>query len=141
MPLSPRRTGIRIRGHRGHPDVRDALIRYAQWLRREYDFPIRVPVYLQPGEYIIADGKQCSAAFFAPFNRNQEPFIRIATGDYSLLQRAEGRDNALASFIVSMSHEVVHYLQWLDTGDCWERGVARRAVSMLRRYEKTVERP
>ena len=65
----------------------------------------------------------------------------IATGDYPTLRRAEGRDNALTSFIVSMSHEVIHYLQWLETGDCWERGVAQRAVTMLRRYEKTVDRP
>jgi hypothetical protein len=122
--------------------VRDALIRFAQWLRENYDFPIRVPVYLLPGEYVkTLHNEQCSASFFAPLDQNDEPYIRIATGDYANLAKSDCRDNALAAFIVSLCHEVIHYQQWIETGETWERGVARRAVWMLRRYEKTVDRP
>jgi hypothetical protein len=122
--------------------VRAALIRFARWLRANYEFPIRVPVYLLPGEFVhtIHDEK-CSASFFGPFDQSVEPYIRIATGDYPQLARERGSDNALASFIISLSHEIVHYQQWLEKGDFWERGVSQRAVSMLRRYEKTVDRP
>ena len=142
MSLHEPRSGIHIRGQRGHPEVRAALIRFARWLRANHDFPVRVPVYLLPGEFVrTVDGKQRSASFFAPFDPSEEPYIRIATGDYPEIARTEGHDNALASFIVSMSHEVIHYFQWVETGDVWERGVSRRAVSMLRRYEKTVDRP
>jgi hypothetical protein len=87
------------------------------------------------------DGQLCSASFFAPWSRNVEPYIRIATGDYQELRDETGRDNALASFIVSLAHEVVHYQQWVETGSVQERGVARRAERMLRRYEATVSRP
>ena len=136
------RSGLRIRGGRGNAVVRLALIRYARWLRVNYEFPIRVPVYLLPGEFVTTfDGAKCSASFFAPFDQSVEPYIRIATGDYPALAAASGRDNALASFIISLSHEVVHYHQWIETGDIWERGVARRAVTMLRQYEKTVDEP
>jgi len=136
------RTGLRIRGHRGNPVVRQALIRYARWLRENYEFPIRVPAYLLPGEFVkTMDGKKCSASFFAPDDPSVEPYIRIATGDFAKLAADVGRDNALASFIISMSHEIIHYRQWVETGDIWERGVSRRAVTMLRRYEKTTDRP
>ena len=110
--------------------------------RVNYDFPIRVPVYLLPGETILTmHGDLGSASFFEPFDRDVEPYIRIATGDYPQLARLRGRNNALASFIISLSHEVIHYQQWIETGNSWERGVVRRAVSMKRRYEKSVDRP
>ena len=136
------RSGLRIRGARGHPEVRSALVLYAKWLRKEYEFPIRVPVYLFPGETIITqDGEHVSASFVAPYNRCIEPFIRIATGDYSHIQRIHGRDDALASYILSLSHEIVHYFQWIETGIVDERGVVRKATSMLRRYAADMDRP
>lgn len=129
-------------GARGHPEVRRALIRYARWLRKTYEFPIRLPVYLFPSETIITqDGDHVSASFVAPFSRDVEPLIRIATGDYSLLKRTRGRDNALAAFLWSLSHEIVHYFQWLETGECFERGVAVKARTMLRRYATEVDHP
>ena len=103
---------------------------------------MRVPVYLHPTPTITTfDGRVVSASFFAPFDRNVEPYIRIATGDYRELKRKRGRDNALASYIISLGHEVAHYRQWQATGDIWERGVVREAVAMLRAYEKTVDHP
>ncbi|MBN1489282.1 MAG: hypothetical protein JXA69_05135 [Phycisphaerae bacterium] len=137
-----KRTGLRICGARGHPVVRAALLRYASWLRMNYEFPIRVPVYLNPGECIITmSGSKVVASFFAPYDRAEEPYIRIATGDYPSLRKELGRDSALASIIVSMSHEVVHYQQWIETGEIWERGVVVKARGMLRRYEQTRAHP
>jgi len=136
------RTGLRIRGSRGHREVRPAILRFAAWLRRNYHFPIRVPVYLFPGEWIVTcDGERVTASFFAPWDRNVEPFIRIATGDYPSLKRARGRDNALAAILISFAHEVLHYRQWVETGEVWERGVVRQASAMVRRYAMTVDHP
>ncbi len=136
------RSGLRIRGARGHPEVRGALIRYAKWLRKNYEFPMRCPVYLFPTETIITqDGEEVSASFFAPWDRSVEPFIRIATGDYPDLERTEERDNAMAAFIVSLSHEVVHYFQWIKSNHVHERGVERKAVAMLDRYALEVDHP
>jgi hypothetical protein len=136
------RKGIQIRGHRGHPVVRRSLVRFARWLRTQYDFPIRVPVYLFPYDHIITmHGNNASASFFAPFRRDVEPFIRIATGDYRALAREAGRDDALAAFICSLAHEVIHYQQWVATGETWERGVGVAAGGILRRYAKVVAHP
>jgi hypothetical protein len=136
------RTGLHIRGHRGHPEVRAAFIRYATWIRQHYEFPIRVPVYLLPGEFVTTmHGDRCSASFFAPWDRNEEPYIRVATGDYPQLLASRGRDDALAACLCSLSHEVVHYRQWIETGEMWERGVLRRARSMVDRYALTVDHP
>jgi hypothetical protein len=138
------RTGLRMRGQRGHPEVREALNRYARWLRKSYAFPIRVPVYLFPSRTIVMqDGSSVVASFFAPLDRNVEPLIRMSTGDYPELKRSRGRDDALAAVIESLSHEVVHYFQWIEGGASAvsERGVKVKARSMLRRYAAEVKRP
>jgi len=122
--------------------VRIALIRYAAWLRKNYSFPVRLPVYLLAGErFDTIDRESVVSSFFAPFDRTEEPYIRIATGDFPSLKRNEGRDNALSAYIASLSHELIYYWQWLDTGAISEKGVARRAVEMLREYEKVVAHP
>jgi len=142
QPHVAQRTGIRIRGHRGHPEVRGALIRFARWLRKNYEFPIRVPVYLSPHKEIVTiDGNKAEVSFFAPYDRNVEPYIRIATGDYPAEKREQGRDNALASYICALAHQVIHYQEWVETGELWEKGVERKATAILRRYELTTDHP
>src|SRR5262245_24783566 len=97
MRLRSHRSGLRICGHRGHPSVRTALIRYAPWLRSAVDFPVRVPVYLLPSELVrTAGGELASASIFLPRDRQLEPYIRIATGDFTELRRTRRRGNALA---------------------------------------------
>ncbi len=86
-------------------------------------------------------GDTASASFVSPLDRNEEPYIRIATGDYPALKRECGRDDALAAFINSLSHEIVHYRQWVETGEIWERGVGVKATAILRRYARDVDRP
>jgi hypothetical protein len=116
--------------------------KYARWLRKSYAFPIRVPAYLFPSPTIITqDGIHVTASFVAPFERDIEPLIRIATGDYPELKRLRGRNDALAAYIMSLSHEIVHYYQWLECRETSERGVIVKARSMLRRYAAEVKRP
>lgn len=136
------RSGIRIIGHRGHPEVKDALIRFSRWLRLNYDFPIRVPVYLRPElELTNMHGESCSASFFAPWDTTVEPYIRIATGEYEAEKKRHGRDDALAGYLGSLAHEVVHYQQWVKDSNLHERGVVAKASSMVKRYALTTEHP
>lgn len=124
-----------MRGARGHPEVRVAIIAFARWLRGQYEFPIRVPVYLLPGEQVkTCDGQLVSASFFGPYDRTVEPYIRIATGEYSRIEVEYGRDGAIGCHLMSLAHEIVHYRQWIETGDFWEAGVVRRAETIMRRY-------
>ena len=136
------RTGLRIRGQRGHPCVREALKRFARWLRQEYNFPIRVPVYLnQHRRFVTIEGEEVTASFFAPDDPNVEPYIRIATGDYDDLVVELSKHDALASYICSLAHEIVHYQQWVSDGYTSEEGVDKEAVAILRRYAQTVDAP
>lgn len=140
--MNSTRTGLRIRGQRGHPAVRAALKRFARWLRQEYDFPIRLPVYLNPHRrHTTVEGEEASASFFAPDTPNVEPYIRIATGDYDDLVAESGEHDALASYICSLAHEIVHYQQWIADGCTSEEGVLEEAVGILRRYAQTVDTP
>ena len=122
--------------------VRRALIRFARWVRAHYEFPVHVPVYLSEKERLFTLEKQwVSASFFAPYSRLDHPYIRIATGDYPSLQRARGRNDALAAFILSLCHEIVHYHQWIKTGQIKERGVLVRATAMLQQYADFARSP
>ena len=101
-----------------------------------------MPVYLHSSPHVVTvRGEKASATFFAPWSSAVEPYIRVATGDYGTLRAELGRDNALAAFICSLAHELVHYRQWVTTGNTWERGVAVQAAGVLRRYSATRERP
>src|SRR5260221_5916078 len=91
----PRRAGLHVRTQRGHRDTRGPILRFAKWLRRQCEFPSRVPVYLLPGPTFTIDGEEAVASFFAPRNRKEEPYIRLATGDYPSLNAELGRDTAL----------------------------------------------
>jgi hypothetical protein len=122
--------------------VRDAVVRFANWLRGWAEFPIRVPVYLYPAETLqTRHGETVTASFFAPFERDVEPYIRVATGDYAERKARRGRDNALAAILCSLAHEVIHYQQWLATGNTHERGVPRQASAMIDAYARTTDRP
>lgn len=136
------RAGLRIRGQRGHPIVREALKRFAKWLRQEYKFPIRVPVYLnQHRRFVTIDGEEVTASFFAPYDSNVEPYIRIASGDYDELVAERGKNDALASYICSLAHEIVHYQQWISDGKTKEDGAVEEAEAILNRYAQAVDEP
>jgi len=140
--MRDRRAGLRIVGRRGHPQVRAALVRYASWLRLRFAFPIRVPVYLLPGETVVTmHGEHVAASIFLPWDRHVEPYIRIATGDYPALRRKVGRDRALAAFLSSLTHEILHYRQWVETGRSTERGVDAESMRLVRAYATTVDHP
>lgn len=141
------RKGIRLRFCREiNIDLKEAIVRYAQWLRKSYEFPIRVPIYFKPGCFIKAcDGDKVSAIFFEPTNYNDEPYISIATGDYEDLLNQVGRDNAIAAVLRSITHELTHYFQWLNRVDLTESGYERQAVRyanlIVETYAETREHP
>ncbi|MCO7127607.1 DUF2750 domain-containing protein [Sporolactobacillus shoreicorticis] len=111
------RTGLRIRSEKGvHAKVRDSCINFAVWLRLNRDFPIRVVVYLKKSVQIktVVSKELVSATFFAPYDKNSEPYIRVATGDYDELVRNSGEAHAINAILTSMAHELVHYQQWIE---------------------------
>lgn len=139
---SAKREGLRIRGNDADREVRQAVVKFARWLRAEHEFPIRVQVYLySAGLLSTRAGLKVSASFFAPFSTSVEPYIRVATGDYASLKASSGRDNALAAILCSVAHEIVHYHQWRNGKPFSERGAVRQAGDMVRRYALTTSHP
>ncbi len=121
---------------------RSAYMRFAQWLRAERSFPTRLPVYLNPGPVVRSpEGVLVVGLFFVPYDKAEVPFISVATGDYRALRRAHGRDDALASLLFTLCHELQHYDQWCAGRPQVERGVNAAARRLLHRYSAVTEHP
>lgn len=119
---------------------------FANWLRSEYEFPQRVPVYVKGAKCLrTMDGEGAVGTFFEPFSDSEEPYIRIATGDYEELKAKSGKDNALATILASIAHELTHYHQWINhislTPIGAERQATRYAQFILDEYAQTREHP
>jgi hypothetical protein len=138
------RNGLRIRSEQGvHPEVRRACLEFAKWLRKEFEFPKRVVVYLKK-DYQIKNRftkELVSATFFAPLDKSVEPYIRIATGDYIELLGENGQDDALAAILGSIAHELGHYYQWIDDLELDEEGAINNSEYMLDLYAQTRDHP
>ncbi|WP_239984861.1 hypothetical protein [Sporolactobacillus pectinivorans] len=128
------RRGLRLRCESGiHDDVRSAAMIFCKWLRFEYEFPIRVVIYLKKAEKIknSTTKELVTATFFDPFDKNVEPYIRVATGYYLDLITEEGKLNALYPVLESIAHELSHYFQWFDDLDLSEEQAEEMAEGML----------
>ena len=123
------RTGLRFRYDSNvDPEVRNACVNFSKWLRTEYVFPLRIPIYIKGNSYIITqDGDNVVGSFFEPFDYSVEPYIRIATGDYSELKNNMGKDDALATILASIAHELTHYFQWINNLQLTPTGRERQA--------------
>ena len=128
------------------PKLKTLYLSFSRWLRKEYYFPVRVPVYIKAAKFIKAvDGDEVSATFFWPFERDVEPYIRVATGDYYDLEVENGEDNALAAILHSIAHELTHYYQWIlskeMTVDEEEKQAVRIASYVIGKYRLTRDHP
>lgn len=141
------RSGVRLRfDNHVDPEVRRSCKEFLNWLRKQYYFPLRVPVYIKSSHTIKAiDGNSVSATFFEPYDYNVEPYIRVSTGNYAFTDDTQERDNALASILHSIAHELTHYFQWINGVKLTERGYEQQATRYARlildEYAETREHP
>ena len=141
------RTGIRIRIESSvDKEVNLACKNFVCWLRTEYTFPLRVPIYVKASKYLTSlDGDKVVGTFFEPLDYSVEPYIRIATGDYESLKQSIGKDNALASILLSIAHELTHYYQWINNIELTPIGIERQATRyahlIVDEYALTREHP
>lgn len=129
------RTGIALRFEKGvHEDIKSLFNDFAKWLRTNYDFPIRVVVYVKESETVTLRNGNVAWGSFRYFDTFDEPYIRIATGDY--LEKAElvGKENAGYTILSSLVHELTHYFQWInqfeqsDRGSEWQANYYRNRI-------------
>lgn len=116
LDFHPARSGLRMRVDPAVPVViHDHCIQFAAWLRTQYLFPIRVPVYIYAKESIkAADGDVVSALFFEPFSHNVEPYAKVAIGLVADCEDQLSMKNAICSILCSIAHELTHYFQWIN---------------------------
>ena len=128
-------------------EVRRACKEFISWLRLQYIFPKRVTLYIKKERRIRCKYSQeiACATFFRPADRNIEPYIKIATGDFIELVKKYGVDNALAKILWSIVHELTHYFQWLNDLDLTFIGEERQATNcanrILSEYAQTRDHP
>ncbi|MDQ0174595.1 hypothetical protein [Bacillus chungangensis] len=131
------RTGIRIRFEK---DVNPLLIKafnhFSKWLRRNYEFPIRVKVYVKSNYYIVNrySKEEVSATFFAPYKKTNKPYMRIATGDFNDLEKKHGKEDAILMTLKSLAHEIQHYYQWIDETEFDEEEADNGAYEIISDY-------
>lgn len=123
------RSGLRLRFEEGVDiEVKNALKDFAKYLRKEYIFPIRVPIYVRYTMKIMArDGDLVNGTFLGPYDKLEEPYIRIAVGNYCQKKTKRGKRDALISYFYVIAHELTHYFQWLNQIEITEIGEERQA--------------
>ena len=64
------RSGIRLRFDKEvDKEVKRACKEFVYWLKKRYEFPVRVPVYFKASKEIMSsDGRIASALFFWPYD-------------------------------------------------------------------------
>lgn len=91
------------------------------------------------------DGDIAVGTFFEPAAYSITPYIRAAVGDYDELLASHGRDNAVATILMVIAHEMTHYFQWINditiTEIGRERQASRYARLILDEYAQTREHP
>lgn len=65
--------------------------------------------------------------FSAPYNHSQEPYIKIAVGDYEARVKKWGKEKAIANILLDIPHELTHYFQWINDIQLTDVGRERQA--------------
>lgn len=141
------RSGNRIKFDAGiDNEVRRSCKEFIKWMREEFVFPIRVPVYIKNSIHIRAnDGELVYGTFFRPNEYSVEPYIRIAAGDYAKMNVEWGKDEALTAILKTIAHELTHYFQWINNLKLTPIGEERQATKysryILDEYSETRDHP
>lgn len=130
------RSGLRIHKNEVENDISDAFKLFAKWLRVNFDFPIRLPVYLSKKDKVTGrNGEKHISIFFAPYDNKVEPYLSIATGDYLSLVEEDGKQNAIFSLLHSLAIGVVKYQKWLDDNENFDSYVSENdSEALLYKY-------
>ena len=127
-------------------EVRLACKEFIAWAKAEYRFPLPLRIYLRnQAKLRTMDGSFATGTFFEPSCYGKSSYIRIAVGDYEELASEIGRDNALATILSDVAHELTHYFQWVNNLHLTDRGRERQAGQYARfimsEYAQTREHP
>ena len=96
---------------------------------------MRIPIYFKNVPYIKAkDGDHVSAIFFGPYERYIEPFISISLGKFADDVNIYGYKNCIIGIFNSITHELTHYFQWINSLELTEEA----EESQAERYSRMI---
>ena len=128
--LHRRRTGLRLKIDKSvDPEVKEAFLMLAKWIRERFFFFFRLPAYIKSSKMLKAkDGDLCVGIFFEPDSYADEPYIRVSTGDYMELVNKKGTLQARIAILLPFLHELTHYYQWINSENLTQIGKERQAT-------------
>ena len=126
-------------------DVKKSFKRFLKWAKTHYYFPTKLYVFIRGTDFIKAsDGDLVHGRSFMP-DDHIAPFIEVAVGDFSTLKSEDGRDNAIATLLHCLIHEMTHYFQLLSdpaaSDDILEEQAEICAEEIMERYQQTRMHP
>lgn len=137
--MNSNKAGLRVRYDREvQTEVRNHCIQFINWIRKRMSFPIRLTIYIK-SDYLVKtkiSKELVPAVFWAPNSLENEPHIRVATGDYIESLEKYGYYNTIAYIFDSIAHELIHYKQWLlnPTFKNGEREANKKAKEIVSEY-------
>ncbi len=99
-----------------HSYVREWLIIYSKWLRKELGFPVKLDVYCMKGARIACyDNSTAYGRIILPDERIRYPWIELACGDFDINDTiSPGIQNETDLIMITFTHEIVHYYQYIN---------------------------
>lgn len=92
-------------------DLRKKYISFANWLRKNYIFPIHINVYVLNYERIrLLNGRMAYGSF--RWFEKRAPFIRIPSAIETNLLGEYTKEEIYDQILSSLVHELSHYYQW-----------------------------
>ena len=105
--------GLSLHFEKGiEPGFRTLCIRFANWLRNKYSFPIHINVYIKDCEKIRLVGGEMAYGGFRYFE-NRSPYIRIPARIEPNVREEYDETESYYSILSSLVHELTHYYQWI----------------------------
>ena len=137
------RSGISLYfGENVEKEIKRANICFVRWLRKNYFFPRHINVFYTSTKKVTAySGAKVYSWSFFPDCSYYNPFIEIAVGDYFNSLKVNGKDNALAESLHSLSYELSLYFQWIKGMESNKKQARYYGENIVWDYAKTREHP
>jgi hypothetical protein len=133
-PASPTMLKLKFRTDLGRITKRqqNVITDVANWLRKHYKVRHALPVIVVPHP-VVGEPPDIGFGVFW-HHAGGRPTIAMGVGAYRHVLKDDSREAADDFLVSTLLHEFIHYLQFRDTGETTERGVAVRTNGMLMRY-------
>ena len=137
-----RKKGVYVKIDKNVPNtVRTLYLSFIRWIRKNFEFPIKVTIYIKKDYRVKAkDGEMVVGTFGRPYTYGTTTYIRIATGDYYELLKQNNEEQVMWLMLLTLTHELSHYFQYINkltlTEIEEEKQAEKHSNYILQQYDK-----